>query len=305
MRVATSFIALRTSADFQRAQLELYEAQRQMGSERKAADLKGFEKEASALISGRGLLERADSYVTMGTELLNRIYIQDVALARASATGSDFRLALTEAVGLGQGAEIMNQVELAFFNMVGSMETTYAGRYVFGGVRDDTSPINISNIDELEAAVSVDDIFSNAPRRPLVQVDPKTAIEVAPLANEVASDIFGVLKRFKEFVTANGPFSDPLSDAERTFIETEIGALDGINEGLNQQQSFNGGIYQRAEGLVGRQSDEREYYERVVGDIQTADLAKVASRISAAQLQLEASARVFSVLSQSSVLNFL
>jgi flagellar hook-associated protein 3 FlgL len=305
MRIATSFVAHRASQDFQKAQIELFEAQRQAGSERKADDLKGYEREASQLISARGLLDRAESYASAGDELLTRLDIQDVALGRAATASVDLKIFLTSAVGLDQGDEIMNQLELAFFNVTGAMETTYAGRYVFGGVREDASPLNIQSLSDLYNAAAVGDIFENAPRKPRVQVDPRTSMEIAPLANDVSTAIFDSFKRIYAYHQDTEAFSGQLSDAQRAFLETEIGALEDIVEGLNHQQSLNGGVYQRAEGLIVRQADEQEYFSHIVGDIQNANLPEVAARLTAAQLQLEASARVFAMISQTSVLNFL
>lgn len=305
MRIATSFIAQQASRDFQRAQIDLFTAQRQASSERKAFDLKGYAQDANQLISARSLLERANSYVTAGAEVTSRLSLQDIALGRTSDAADKLRVALTEAVGLDKGDEIMSNVELAFFDVLGGMETTFAGRYVFSGVRDDTSPVNVSDLAGLEAAATVDDIFENAPRRAQVQVDPNTTIDVAPLANDVSRDIFASLKRIKEFETANGAFAGKLTAAQRTFLEGELQQLSGIVDGLIGSQAANGAIQERAERLIQRQQDEREYLSGVVSDIQTADLAEVAARMSQAQLQLEASARVFSVLTQASVLNYI
>lgn len=306
MRIATSFIAHRASSDFQRAQIELFEAQRQAGSERKANDLKGYEREASQLISARGLLERAESYAAAGNELLTRIDIQDVALGRAAQAATDLKTFLANAVGLGQGDEVFNQLELAFFNVTGAMETTHAGRYVFGGVRDDQSPLNISTLADLNAAPAVANIFENAPRPPRVQVDPRTSMEIAPLADDVSSEIFGIMKDMYAFNdNPANTFGGPLTDGQKAEIEGWIQRLEGAVKNLNQQQSLNGGIYQRAEGLISRQGEESDYFGNVVGNIQNADLAEVAARLTQAQLQLEASARVFSVLTQSSVLNYI
>jgi flagellar hook-associated protein 3 FlgL len=305
MRVATSFFTQHASADLQRAQLEMLTAQRQASTERKASDLKGYERDADSLISSRGFLERADAYVKSGAEVLNRIDVQDLALSRTREAGDNLRLALTDAVGLERGDEVMTHVETAFFNALGAMKTTYAGKYVFGGVRDDTSPVNVNSLNALEAAPTVDDIFDNAPRRARVQIDPQNTIEVGPLANDVSRDLFDVLKRIKAYVTANGQFSTPMTSAQRTFLQTEIGNLVAINKGIVSQESLNGAVYQRADTLIQKQTDQRDYYDGLVADIQHVDLAEVATRLNASQLQLEASARVFGTLSQSSLLNYL
>ena len=305
MRVATSFFTQHASADLQRAQLEMLTAQRQASTERKATDLKGYERDADQLISSRGFLERADAYVKSGGEVLNRLDVQDLALSRIREAGDTLRVALTDAVGLDRGDEVMAHVETAFFNTLGAMKTTYAGKYLFGGVRDDTSPVNVNSLNDLEAALVVDDIFDNAQRRAQVQIDPQNTIEVGPLASDVSRDLFDALKRIKEYVTLNGQFTTPLTTAQRTFLQTEISNLAAISKGLVQEESLNGAVYQRADSLIQKQTEQRDYYDGLVADVQHVDLAEVATRLTASQLQLEASARVFATLQQSTLLNYL
>lgn len=305
MRIATSFIASLATADFQRAQTALFEAQQQAGSEHKASDLRGYEKDAAALVSANGLLARSESYLSTGQELISRLNIQDLALGRAADAAVTLKTTLTDAIGLDRGEEIGDALGQAFFDALGAMSATYAGKYVFSGVRDDTDPVNINTLDELEAAGAASVIFDNAPRKATAQLDPQSKLEIAPLAQDVAEPFFESMRRIKAFITANGPFAGQLTAAQRTFLESEVQQLDQIGKGLVEQQSLNGGVQQRAQSLIDRQADESTYLQTLVADIQNADLAEVASRISKAQLQLEASARVFSVLNQASLLNYL
>ena len=121
MRVATSFFNQHASADFQRAQLEMLKAQRQISTERKAYDLKGYERDADGLISSRGFLERAHAYAETGKEVLNRIDIQDQALSRARQAGEDLRIALTDAVGLSRGQPMLDMFMAAVALAVGAI----------------------------------------------------------------------------------------------------------------------------------------------------------------------------------------
>jgi len=305
MRIATSFISSLAISSFQRAQVDLFEAQRQVGSERKASDLRGYETDATALISARGLLSRSRAYVATSIEITNRLDVQDIALGHAANAATDLKTALTEALGLDKGDDIMQRVGSAFFDTLGAMTTSYAGKYVFGGVRDDAPPVNVSSLGELETAGAASAIFDNAPRRATMQLDPQTSLEIAPLANDVSEPFFESMRRIKAFETANGAFAGELTAAQRTFIEGEVQALEAISKGLVEQQALNGGVHQRASSLIERQEDEGEYLERLVGDIQNVDLAEVASRLTQAQVQMEASARVFSIMSQTTLLNYL
>lgn len=305
MRIATNIIASMATLSFQRAQADLFEAGQQVGSEHKASDLRGFQTNVTALISARGLLSRSQGYVATSIEITNRLDVQDLALGHVSTAASDLKTALTESIGLDKGDDVMQRISASFFDTLGAMTTSYAGKYVFGGVRDDTLPVNVTTLDQLEAAGAASAIFENAPRRATVQLDSRTSLEIAPLANDVSEPFFELMRRFKDYETANGAFVGALTAAQKTFIEGELVALETITKDLVEQQALNGGISQRAASLIERQEDEGEYLERLVGDIQNADLAEVSSRLSLAQTQMEASARVYSIMTEASLLNYL
>ncbi len=305
MRIATSFIHQQANADIQRAQVDLFEAQRQAGSERKAADLKGYERDAVSLIAARGFHARAQSYIDAGAELENRLTTQDLALGQAAEAGQDLRMALTEALALEKGTELMSRVDLVFSQAVSSMNMTYAGRYVFSGISDDTPPVNVTTLAALEAAVTVDDIFDNATRKVTAEVDPRNRMEIAPLANDASRELFASLKRIKEFETANGPFNGPLTTAQRAFIEAELTTVVQVAKDLNGVQAENGGVQKRVEKLVNRQGEELDFYAGLVGGIERVDLAEVSTKIAQAQLQMEASARVYGILRDATLLNYL
>lgn len=305
MRIATSAIHQLASADIQRAQLELYQAQKEAGSEKKADDLKGFEREAKAIVYARGFMAKADAYATAGEELENRLATQDIALGQIRDAAQNVRLALTDALGLDKGDELSSNVEIAFSSAFSAMNMTYAGRYVFGGVRDDAAPVTANSLNDLTALGTADEAFANSPLKATAQLDSRTTLAVAPLADEVAEPLFASFKRIADFEAANGPFGAPLTAAQKTFIEGEITALADTVKHLTSQQSYNGGVQAHVADIAQRQRDEETYFEGFVGDLESVDLAEVASRLSQAQLQLEASAQIYSTLRNATLLDVL
>lgn len=305
MRVATSFMHNTAAADIMRAQRAIFDAQRQAGSEKKADDLKGFDKDAKAMVSARGYVARAEAYVRAGAEIANRLSTQDIALGRLAGSAQEVRLALTEALALDRGDQIMARVAEAFQAARGAVNTTYAGRYLFGGVRDDAPPLTADSLDDLAAAAAAGDVFENAPRKATAQVDPRTVIDLAPLADDVAEPLFDVFKALRDYEIANGPFSAPLTPAQDAFVRGVIAQIEPIVGELNAEQSLNGGKQERLNATVDRQSQEVDYFSGLVADIENVDLAEVASRLAQAQTQLQASAQIYATLRDTTLLNYL
>lgn len=305
MRIATSQIHALASLDLQRAQADLFEAQRQTGSERKAADLKGYAKDAGALVNARSYRDLSESFVAAATTVSPRLELQSLTLGETANSAQSVRLAMTEAVGLDSGSEMMAAIELAFQTAVSSLNVTYGGSFIYGGVRDDQAPVTVTSLDDLAALPAAADAFQNAPRRATVKLDVNVTLDVAPVASEVAGDLFDAFKRIKDYEIANGPFAGDLTPAQRTFLETEIGQLAQVVDNIHAYEAQNGGVQQRVASILERQADQQSYFEQVVQEVEGVNLAEVASRLSQADLQLKASAQVYAQLRGSSLLNVL
>ncbi len=163
----------------------------------------------------------------------------------------------------------------------------------------------MTSLDDLAALPAAADAFQNAPRRATVKLDVNVTLDVAPVASEVAGDLFDAFKRIKDYEIANGPFAGDLTPAQRTFLETEIGQLAQVVDNIHAYEAQNGGVQQRVASILERQADQQSYFEQVVQEVEGVNLAEVASRLSQADLQLKASAQVYAQLRGSSLLNVL
>ncbi|MCG8442669.1 MAG: hypothetical protein MI723_12765 [Caulobacterales bacterium] len=307
MRIATSFIHSQAARDMQRAQVELYNVQRQAGSERKADDLAGYGSASNALISARGYLKATEGYMSAAQELDVRLSMQDLALGEVATAADSLRATVTDVVALNKGGELMSQLELVFSTAVTSLNATSQGKYVFGGVRDDSPPVAVDNLDDLGALAAVDEAFVNAERKSSAQLDARTSIEVAPLADEVATSLFTVFKAIKDYNDdpATGPFDATLTDAQATFLKDQLTTIKTITSDVNEHHAANGGVQQRVSAFQSRQDAQHAYFTNLVGELEGVDLAEVASRLSQAQTTLEASAQVYASIRGSTLLNVL
>lgn len=305
MRIATSFIHQTANNDIQRAQFDLFTAQRQAGTEKKAHDLKGFEGDAQALITARSYLSKTQAYGDVSAELGARLATQDLALGSAAQAAQDVRLALTDAVGLDKGVELMPRVKAAFATALSAVNMTHAGKYVFGGVRDDQPPLNVGSLEELADTGSTTAVVQSADRKASAQIDERTVVDVAPVAGDFAVDLFEAMRRIEELDRTIGPFGEELTAGQRTNLEAEIAALATVVEGLHGVQAANGGVQSQVETLSSRRQEQENYFERYVGELENVNLAEVASDITQAQLRLEAAAQVYGAMRESSLLNLL
>ncbi len=302
MRIATSFIYSTATQDVLAAQRELYDVQQQTARQKTADDLSGFARDATTLLSARGFVARADTFRQTNDELQVRLSTQDLALGQIKDSISDLRVSVTDAVGQDTGDNVITSLQAAFSAVAGALNTSIAGRYVFAGVSENTVPVTGSDLSDLAAAANSDDLFANSSRQPVAQLDSNTQVAVAPLADGVGSEAFRLMKEIVD-LDAVDPFGGPLNANQEAFLQTKIAELDTVLDGLIGAQVQNGSLQEQVDATVVRLTDEADFFVETVQGIENVDLAELAARLAQAQLQLDASAQVFNVLRQATLLN--
>jgi flagellar hook-associated protein 3 FlgL len=302
MRISTQAASQSALMDLMRAQREAFEAREQLATGRKAPDLKGYGNSVEAIMSARSAQVRVDNYVSANTRLANRLEIQDLAYRELSDSISELRETLTTT----DGTFLMNKVQESFDRAVIALNTRFNGSYVFAGVRTDAQPMTVSTISQLQALGDPMDAFNNASRRQSAQIDDNLSVDVNRTASEVAGDLMGVFRRLADFNAGpDGPFSGPMTAAQQAYIQTEITNVIAVFERVNEAMGENGARQAQVEASVRGHEARADYLTRMLADLEDADMAKAATRLTQAQTAVEVSAATFSILNQSSLLPFL
>lgn len=303
MRISTQAASQSALMDLMRAQRDAFDAREQLATGRKAADLKGYANAAETIMTARGAQTRAESFITANQRLQNRLEVQDLAYLELSDAANDLRQALTTT----DGTFLMSEVQEAFERAKNALNTTFAGSYVFGGTRTDAEPVTANTLADLQAAVpDVSAVFANSDRRQTAQLDPDISIEVNQTAEEVGFDLMAIFERIADFdAGANGPFDGPLNAAQQAFVQTEIGNVIAAFDDINVAMGDNGNKQARVDMAIRSHETRRDYLQQMIADIEDADMAEAAARLTQAQTAVEVSARTFASLSQVSLLPFL
>src|SRR5262245_42621630 len=148
-RVSSAQIPMASLAHLSKAQQEVVEAARQSSAQTKANDLKGYGREAQTLVSAERLVARTQGFLVTSRELQTRMQIQDVALGRAAEIVGKLKEDLFQNVGLESGEGVRSQLEEAFAVLKDTMNTNLGGRYLFGGVANDTAPVPVATVTQL------------------------------------------------------------------------------------------------------------------------------------------------------------
>lgn len=304
-RISSAMIPAASLSDLSRAQQALVEAARQSSAQTRANDLKGYGREAQTLVSAERLVSRTESFLLTSRELTTRMQIQDVALGRAADMVARLKDDLFQNVGLESGEGVRAQLEEAFAVLKDTMNTNLGGRYLFGGVLNDRPPVTAASLSDLGANPLTSSIQQGATSQSM-RVEEGRTVQGGLVADDIISQAMASVKRLVEVDEGpDGPFGGDLTATQKQAITDELGALADAFDHILAGQAENGRLLKEVDSAADRQKGQLEALNGAIGEIVNVDLAEVAVRLNQAQFAYEASAGVFNVLRNMSLLNTL
>lgn len=302
--VPSFLVSALTRSDLARINTELYDLQRQTASGQIAADLKGYGQEGGRIVSARTAIAQAEARAAAAQRLAARLDIQDTALGQAASAAEQLKQDIFTALASDDGTLLQNQLRLAFSQVTGALNTTYGGVPLFGGERRDAAPVQVTDLGDLAGAISTGTLFAESQRRETADVGVGAPFDVAEKASEVASGLYQVFRDMHTTLSAM-PATRPLPADQRAELMAIVERLDAARQGVVNAQGRNGTAQASLDRAVTRLNDRADLLAKHLGDVADADLAEVAMRLSAAQTQYQAAAKVFAQIRDLSLVNFL
>lgn len=309
-RVSTYTGYQNASADLLRAQSRQFEAQGQVSTGRRASDLQGFGPDADILTAARTVQSRVNTFIDNAKTLTARLETQDLALTRTTEVIGSAREAVASAIASGRAPTLMKELDNWFSSAGQALNMKHDGRHLFGGTQVDTKPVMIDSLAELVAAVPagpVDAVFLNDNSAPMSRLDESTTAVSGFLASDVGAEFFEILRDIKLYHDdpATGPLDGPLSADKEAYLRTQLVRLDEANRNAIQVTSENGLLQNRVQDAMDAQQARSVTLEGFLGEVTDVDMAEAATRLTAAQAALQASAFALQSLQKMSLLDLL
>jgi flagellar hook-associated protein 3 FlgL len=294
-----------TLANLTETQQRQLEASRQVSTQKVAQDLKGYSKKAETLTTLRNLQIKVGGLMDQNTLLIDRFRTQDVALNQIADAALGVRDTIAAALASGRVDTLMQEVRGFFADAIQGLNTKSQGRYLFAGGQVDTMPVSATSMDQLTAA-PVASYFHNDQFKPSFQIDENSSIDGAMLATDLGQSLFDAFRAIQvEETTGSGPFTGAMTDAQKTFLESQLPVFDELRKFLINEAARNGSVAKRLDNAKTDLSGRADMLEGMVSDIAQVNMPEAISRLELAQFAVQASAQVFNTLRDSSLLNFL
>lgn len=305
MRVSTASNYAVMLANLTRAQTRQSEAGARVSSEKNGDDLKSYAHQAEVLTAMRGVQTKVAGFLDQTAQLSGRLDMQEVALTRIAESADGARTAIADALAADEGAALSQALSGYFADAAAALNSKHDGRYLFAGGQSDTAPVASTNMGDLAAPATVADQFNNDSTIISNRLDETTTMDTGFLASDLGDQLFTTMKAIRDYTDANGPFSSPLTTAQKSFLTTQLAGMDNAVDDLTDATARNGLMQKRLESAQADLEGRSSTLQGLVGDITDINMAEAISKLQAAQVSVQAAAQVFQSLSGSSLLNIL
>lgn len=282
-----------------RNQADLFKAQQQINTGKKAQDYKGIAPEASTVITARAAMARTEAYKQTADEVGQTLSLIDLQLGSMLESAESLRQSVLEALAMGDGQGFEQILDSNFLMMASALNTKIGNTYLFGGAQTADKPFIAESLDDLMAMANTGDAFANDQTKASVRLTDTFTMQYGVVADEVGEPVMEIIRAMKAFHDGpQGPISGALTPAQATFLEDQIAELDTVIQGMRSLQTANGLRQGQMKDVTEQLKQQGTYFETFVADIEDVNMAEAITRFNTDQAALEASYRVVGMISQ-------
>lgn len=300
-----------TFGNYQSALLQLMaaqsrgeEAQNKVNTKKNATDLVGFGRGSETISAMKSSQTRIQGFIDTAKTVADRLTTQDLAMDRVADAATAARLAVANAIAAGRLDGLMSELESQFQIAQDGLNVKHQGKYVFSGGSVDQRSVNVADLTALTALPATADAFKNDQLKQTSWLDETVIMETGFLASDIGQALFDVFRDVQAFHQAT-PLTGQLTDAQRTFLTTQMNRFETAAKGIVEIQAQNGAKQNRVESLIESQEARKISIDTILSGKTDANMAEAVTELEMAQIAIQASAQVISQLRQVSLLNYL
>ena len=289
------------------AQQRQVEAGTRVATQRNGQNLKDYAKSSELLTAMRTVQTRVGVFQDQNGLIADKLATQDAAVVRVADAAQSIREAMAQAVASGRVDSLAEDIQAQMSTAIDSLNARYGGKYLFAGGQIDTKPVTATALSDLTLPPGIiANFFKNDDFKIQAKVDEATSVATGILADDIATNMLTALRAFQAFNEGpGGPFTGAMTDAQKTFLESQLGNWNTIRADVTLIAAQNGNNQKRLDTVAVDLEARHISLTGMLGDITDADLAKAAADLQQAQLSVQSAAYVFKALQASSLLNIL
>lgn len=297
-RVSTFGLQSQTFRNTQRVQAEIAALSNQISSGKKSTTFEELGSQTEFYAGLQAKLARTNDYLEQNAVLENRLGSMESSIEiiidsarkmkglimqrRNGAVGEDVKLAI-------QGSGLLETV-------VGQLNTSLEGRYLFSGSKTDTRPVETP-------------LPFGPPGVPDNGYYNGDDVDVSARINDSTEIAYGVRANDPVFEKLISAFSTAIQGDNEAdpdfFMTTALDMLDEAMQGLTDVQSEVRSNIVKVTTASDQLDTQRIYWKQFADELVATDIAEATSELALRQLQIQASYQVFSRISNLSLADYL
>lgn len=291
-RVSTLAIYNSTLRDMNRSQLDLYEVQGQVSSGLKSQNYQGLNGQVDQFVQLESKLAKSKIYKQNNDVNISRIQTTNVALTQIINIGQDMNnlMTLHRDPALKNDISFNEQMDGYIKSLARELNTSFDGRYLFGGTRTDVNPVAVDP--EIPSPVTIGTLDTNyyqgSAENVEVRADENTLITVDARADNIGFQrLFGAAAlAIKAHNEPNTTDSDDMMKQAIDMVQQGIKDVTSIQANANANELLLNNINNRHEQL-------QLYWQGVVESISKTDVLAASTKLSNDQSVLQATFQAF------------
>jgi len=305
-RVGTYGLSQVMLSSYSSIQSRIADTQAQISSGKVGTQYADVQDRAGVLAAAKSKAAGIANYTASATAAVNQLNLYDTQLQGLSGIASQLRQAVGDALSTGNASVLMTTLQSLYQEAVTTLNTQVDGKYIYGGSRTDTPPVNAPTLADLAAAPTVASVFNNTTLNQTVRVGDNETIQTGINASDIATNLFQMFKDVAAFDGSGaGPLGTTLTQAQTTFLNSQYSTAPAIQSGIDAIAAANGARANQAQGALDINQSMSNYFTKFISDIEDADLPTAISRLNNDQAAAQAAGRMIAQVNQMSLLNFL
>lgn len=308
MRIATSQVWTSALNNLMQAEIRQNDAGTVVSTQKNATDLAGYGAGAGVIAAYQSSLAKTNGYIDVSKTVSARLGAQDIALNTTSGAAENAKQTIMDTLANDDSTTLMQGLQSAFSDALNGLNYKYNGTYLFAGGNDDTPPVSAATMSQLAgSSVTVASVFTNGTVKKSSTIDPNTTLQTGMLASDLGTSLMQVFKDIQDYNDnpATGPFTTPLSDAQKQFLTQKAQDFSAAYDAVNNQTAVNGTMQDRVSNTTQSLQSQADSMSGLISDRTDADMSKAITALQQAQIAVQASAQVVSNLNSVSLLNYL
>jgi flagellar hook-associated protein 3 FlgL len=274
-------------------------AAQQISSGETASNVQGYGAQSETLLALQAVQSQTNAYLANSQTTDNVLSAQDVGFTQLNDSVTSASNAISTALGAGSGDTLMQSLGTAFQNAVAGLNTNYNGQYLFSGGALSTKPTTATSLTDLTTGAPISSLFQNGDNVATAKLSPSSTVQTGFLADQLGSNLYTAYQSIQSYVQANGAFTNPLTDAQTSFLQGALASFKTVGTQLTTAQAQNGLVQQQVTSAQTQLTDQQTTMSGLIGNISSANMATAATNLQQAQTAVQASSQAFLALQNS------